>query len=427
MTKKRRMRLNRTLRAKKPYTLSIHGYKIVVVPNNSRLISVQSYVFSGFIVETPSTLGINHLLEHVLANAYTPCRKFDCYSYLRDNALNSNASTSNNVLNYYVNGFKTKLEKMVDYIVNITTRPVFDDAMLAREKTAVANELYMYKDNPISKTKHTLHKHLYKIYGLQNMDNYDKQIENLSNITTTTLAEYYHKTYGSTNTIFVVSGTVNLSTIKHLFSTKLPASHKVKVPRYSCFTYKPQTHFLHNPKLTSTQILIAYPTKIRYNSPEIPPLQLGVDMLRHRLFIRLRVVGKLIYGIQASITTNICGTSVEFLINTKNENVQAVLDGFKATLRDISQLESSMQPTKQLYLTNYKSTYFNSQDLANLIGIQAVYRHILNTDLHVPTFFKEKYIGSTFKHVERLLEQTISRGHPVCVVSNSRKQRKYRF
>ena len=141
MTKKRRMRLNRTLRAKKPYTLSVNGYKIVVVPNNSRLISVQSYVFSGFIIETPSTLGINHLLEHVLANAYTPCRKFDCYSYLRDNALNSNASTSNNVLNYYVNGFKTKLEKMVDYIANITTRPVFDDAMLAREKTAVANAL----------------------------------------------------------------------------------------------------------------------------------------------------------------------------------------------------------------------------------------------------------------------------------------------
>ena len=70
--------LNKTLKASKLQTIQYNQYKVFIIPTNSDIISVQSYIFSGFIIETKQTLGISHLLEHVLANAYKHCKQFDC-------------------------------------------------------------------------------------------------------------------------------------------------------------------------------------------------------------------------------------------------------------------------------------------------------------------------------------------------------------
>ena len=135
------IKLNKTLKAKKLQTIQYNQYKIYIIPNNSDIITVQSYIFSGFIIETKQTLGISHLLEHVLVNAYKHCKYFDCYSYLFNNGLQSNAFTSNNVLKYYISGDKKKLDKMIDYIISIITNPTFDNQLIEREKKAIINEV----------------------------------------------------------------------------------------------------------------------------------------------------------------------------------------------------------------------------------------------------------------------------------------------
>ena len=144
MTKK--LKLNKPAKVWKPTVLTINNYKIVLIKDTSKLLSVHSYIFSGFIREKADDLGINHLLEHVLGNAYAECKSYNCLSYLQQFGFTSNASTSNNVLHYYVNGMFSDWDVMINYIVSISTKPEFNEALITREKAAVKNELHIYKD-----------------------------------------------------------------------------------------------------------------------------------------------------------------------------------------------------------------------------------------------------------------------------------------
>jgi hypothetical protein len=81
MTKK--LILNKTAKAWKPTEVYINNYKIILIKDNSKMLSVNSYIFSGFIREKAVDLGINHLLEHVLANAYKECTSYRCDDYLQ--------------------------------------------------------------------------------------------------------------------------------------------------------------------------------------------------------------------------------------------------------------------------------------------------------------------------------------------------------
>ena len=54
----------------------INGYKVVLVPvKNSNIIYVQSFILSGRMNENKKNSGISHLLEHVLTESWTKCKK----------------------------------------------------------------------------------------------------------------------------------------------------------------------------------------------------------------------------------------------------------------------------------------------------------------------------------------------------------------
>ena len=356
MTKK--LSLNKTAKVWKPTVLTIHNYKIVLIKDTSKLLSVHSYIFSGFIRETASDLGINHLLEHVLANAYAECKSYNCYSYREQYGFTSNASTSNNILHYYVNGMYSDWEVMINYIVSISTKPEFNEALITREKAAVKNELHTYKDDskyPILLASDRL---LYKIYGLQNMSDAKQQLSNLKHFNKAKLLRYYKKTYNHKNTIFVISGNFSKQKVVTLLKGLLP--NKVVFPinntlNTECFTHKPHTAFLYNPKLTSTQIAISYPVDINYNDSAIFGLDFTIKVLRQQLFQRLRTEKKLVYGIELTLIKDVCGAYIHLFINTINDNVQKVLDEYQKVISTyVIPSVKRINAVKKWYQNKYK-------------------------------------------------------------------------
>jgi predicted Zn-dependent peptidase len=424
MTKK--LSLNKTAKVWKPTVLTIHNYKIVLIKDTSKLLSVHSYIFSGFIRETAADLGINHLLEHVLANAYAECKSYNCYSYREQYGFTSNASTSNNILHYYVNGMYSDWDVMINYIVSISTKPEFNEALITREKAAVKNELHVYKDNskyPILLARDRL---LYKIYGLQNMSDAKQQLSNLKHFNKAKLLRYYKKTYNHKNTIFVISGNFSKQKVVTLLKGLLP--NKVVFPinntlNTECFTHKPHTAFLYNPKLTSTQIAISYPVDITYNDSAIFGLDFTITVLRQQLFQRLRTEKKLVYGIELTLIKDVCGAYIHLFINTINDNVQKVLDEYHKVIYDyVLPSVKRINAVKKLYQNKYNSTLFTATSLGPFFGIQYIYKYLLNTDVWMPHDILALLLSTTSKQVQQNVQQYFDQQQMICIISNNKKR-----
>ena len=138
---------------------------------------------NGFINENKKNIGVNHLLEHVLSNAYKKCVNYDCYEFLNNAGLLSNASTDNNIIQYYVTGLIEDVNKMIEYIINITINPIFNEELITKEKKAVINELLISLDDSDSQIYNKMNKQFYTVEGLQYMDDDQYMIDNINNKT----------------------------------------------------------------------------------------------------------------------------------------------------------------------------------------------------------------------------------------------------
>jgi predicted Zn-dependent peptidase len=58
----------------------ISGYRVLLQHTNQPTINVECAINAGFIKETKETSGINHLLEHILTEAWSKCGR-TCTGY----------------------------------------------------------------------------------------------------------------------------------------------------------------------------------------------------------------------------------------------------------------------------------------------------------------------------------------------------------
>ena len=137
-SKKNRSKKNRSKKKDSkrelPILLKIDNYNVLFIKNRFKSITIQSNILNGFINENKKNIGVNHLLEHVLSNAYKKCVNYDCYEFLNNAGLLSNASTDNNIIQYYVTGLIEDINKMIEYIINITINPVFNEELITKRR-----------------------------------------------------------------------------------------------------------------------------------------------------------------------------------------------------------------------------------------------------------------------------------------------------
>ncbi len=432
-TKKKILRLNKTIRVTRPEIKIINNYRVVFIKSNSRLLSIQSYIFNGFIHESRKDVGVNHLLEHVLANAYKKCKKFNCFEYLTKLGIQYNASTSDNILNYYTFGLNQDIDKMLEYIVKITITPTFDEKLVDREKQAVNNELLAWLDNSRYAISNRVSKLLYNLDGLKYSRDAEQQISNLKKFNSKNLQKYYGTNYTNNNTLFVISGNYNKrDIIKKLnyYLPNAPKQEKINYNSINCFTNVKTTEFLKNSKLKGTQIYLCFPTRVKYNSKRVITLNFVKEVLHYYLFQLLRVKNRLVYGIELSIDVNVCGTTISLFINTKNENLLKVLTLLKYTIKYYKKniiSNRDLEPFKKKFMVNFYNKKYTPKELANIYGIQYIYRHFLETKILHPDRVKNIYMNVEGKDIQKSICENFNFDKLICVYSNNNQPIDFKF
>ena len=336
---KRSMRqTKKNIRQSLPETYVINGYTIFLYPYPNKTTYIEMVTNNGFISETKETSGINHLLEHVLTNAWTKCKDSKCSPYWTTRGVTYNASTSDTLLRYHTFGIKKYTKEMLDYIINITINPKITQKMIENEHTAVENELLREANKRDAILYDIFNKKFFSLEGLQYAFDWKTQIDNLKRLKKSIMEKTFKEYYHQKNTVFMVSGDFNKKFVLNTFKR-----HLKKAPNHlclgnqftnkSCFTLKKQVIYVADPSNTTTQLLIGFPTKIHVLHELYKALNTGINIMKNLLFERLRTQLKLVYGISVNAIVNSCGASIQIEVFVNSSSAKKVIKEIMAYLK----------------------------------------------------------------------------------------------
>ena len=320
----------KNIRQSLPEKHVINGYTIFLYPYPNKTTYVEMVTNNGFISENKKTSGINHLLEHVLTNAWEKCKDNKCSPYWTTRGVTYNASTSDTLLRYHTFGLKSYTKEMMDYIINITVKPNITEKMIENEHTAVENELLREANKRDSVLYDKFHKHFYSLDGLRYAFDWKTQIDNLKHLKKKIMIDTFKEYYHQKNTIFMVSGDFNKKEVLSIFKRylkKVPISLCAGNPfsMKSCFAFKKQIVYVADSENKTTQLLFGFPTKIDMQHKLYNCLDTGLQIIKNLLFERLRTQLKLVYGISVNAIVNSCGASVQIEVFVNNESAIKVI------------------------------------------------------------------------------------------------------
>lgn len=340
----------------------INGYKVLFVPRGKDILHVECVIRNGFCTETIETSGINHLLEHVMVNAWKNC-KTSCNAYWDSKGYYVNAITDKTTMNYYIKGLNVEWKNMVSYIASIIDHPVISPESLKKEKQAVIDELLTFSNDPESESQDMFNKHFYKTDGLKYTDDWKLQIKNLKKITIEDVYGIYREHFNVNNILFVVMGDFNASSVKTVLHQHLKHPKEGKIQSVECFSYRHEILFSKQ-DIENTKILIGFPcTKIH----NYIYLQCILALIHILFFNEFRTKKSLVYDIGVSSDLNACGTTIFIEFDIQTTHAEMVLIALFKYIRylqkiSITNLDGFKNQEIYKYITNKNSimNYYTS-------------------------------------------------------------------
>ena len=434
---KRSMRqTKKNIRKSLPEIHTINGFTIFLYPYPNKTTYVEMVTNNGFVSETKKTSGINHLLEHVLTNAWKKCKQNKCSPYWTTRGVEYNASTSDTLLRYHTFGLKTMSKEMLDYIINITVRPKITQTMIEAEHTAVENELLREANKRDAPLYDTFHKNFFQLDGLRYSFDWKQQIDNLKHlkkdIMLKTFKEYYHQN----NTVFMVSGDFNKKEVLDTFKRYLKGVPKTicagnPFTTKTCYAWKKNIIYVADSSNKTTQLLFGFPTHIHNQHKLYKCLDTGMQIIKNLLFERLRTQLKLVYGLSINAIINSCGAyiQIEIFVNTSSalkviKELMKYLSKYKKELVPQNHFNSvkkaaklisrNLSITPESLATMYLDQYMNqiqkpkkhiftlNHTLANinaitLVDVRELYNECFNDEHIFLTYQSNKKLPITFK------------------------------
>lgn len=338
---------------------TIHGYTVILVPTPLDTLIVRASVGAGFIRETKSTLGIHHLLEHVIVNSWKQCEP-NCVLYWDKQGCILNASTENTTVNYYVKGLPDIAEKMISYMISILVTPHLSTAVIQREKKAVSTELNISMNHPEYTLLNTFNHSFYEPEGLKYADDASVHLHNVNTFTLKDITHAHQRVYTPDNMVFVVYGDISVSKAVDYFSRHLPVSMKTIPPLPTCHTYT--SSFIHVPQKSATVVtMLGFPMGKFYSG-------MVNQILTVILFDVLRTKHKLVYNIRCGISRDHCHSSLKIRFEcAKDVFIKTLaillrtLHEYTTTLVSPSIIKGVQRKLIYLYHSQYEyETYYSS-------------------------------------------------------------------
>jgi len=333
------------LKDKKPELLNINGNRVLYFKIPNKTIYVESIIKTGFADENRNNCGINHLLEHVLTNAWDKCNNKSCMSYWNNKGGNYNAETHNHKIKYYNSGTKNMQDEIINYIIDITLNPKILKANLDNEKHAVKTELL----GALNENDYTLYdthnKNFYKIEGLKYSEDWKTQLKNLKNINLKSLLEWYNRYYKN-NILFIVVGDIEKRELPKYFKKReMSTNNKTKnrklivqkkreqTLKKKCFSGKKQIVFSYLKEAKQVRLLIGFNSKIYQDNKELIYVKIVCNILKSIFYKILREEKKLIYSISVTSKTTECGTVTEIFTEVDHDKCKKIYEIIFATIR----------------------------------------------------------------------------------------------
>ncbi len=425
VTKKKGIKLRKTRKKLKnmsdvkPEIVTIKGYKILLLPNKNNTINIKAYINNGFITETKETSGINHLLEHVLFSAWKKCNNKPCDQLFWHNGITGNATTSDNILTYYIEGLNDKIDMLLEYIITITTKPYITKDLLEAEKTPVLNEELILKNNRVTNLWDLLAKNLYSKEGLKYMYDSENHIKNLKKLDLKKIREVFNKYYTPNNIIYTVSGDYNKNKLLGIFKKFLPKNkYNKSIINRDCFNKNRKKLLFDKDKTAKTgTILYVFPVELYRGDKNLLKLYVAISSLNHLLHKTLRYKYKVTYSIHININTTACGTLITIKTNSQCKNIKKIykiLDSEIEKYKREGISEKLLFSEKKLYLYNYINNYNNPHTLADFYGYN--YIHQINNNivkLHSIKEAKNIILDTTVDEIKNLFKLVFNKSKAV--------------
>jgi len=360
--------------------IKINNFTIIFNKTDSETTMVEAYINNGAIYENKENVGISHLLEHIVTEGWKQCDG-PCSVYWSKRGVQTNASTGQTYVNYFMHGLKKYSTEMIEYIGGIAMKPLMTSKRLQKEKAAVEQELIMHKTQSELELYNELNKILFNITGLQYQDDLDIQLKLLKHFSLNDIRNWLNKFYMPGNIVFVVSGNISKELVKKTFKKKLKKYKGDSNIQHSLdiFQLGVVIKFVKNTRMTNAKIILAFPSPLSQKDKEIHFIKLFEKLINSDttsiLFRQLREKKDLVYNI--SIEDSVHGYGSYILIKTQCENkdIIKVINTCLEVLKDLSVGKLKKEKLKhiiELYLVEYYNTCKNNTNISSLLGEQYI-------------------------------------------------------
>ena len=350
---------------KKPTLLKINNNNVFVYKNHNKSIYISAIIPSGIINETKKTIGISHLLEHLLINSWRECSKNNCMSYLNKLGIKFNATTYSDHILYYAYGSLSDFQKILDYIIDISNKPNILQKNLDKEKLAVKTELLQNFNSSTSKLNYIFCKYFFDNIGLKNSANYELLLKNNSQFSLNDLIQWYNKYYK--NITYFIIGDFNYHSLVSLLQAKLPYNKISSLISKSnnIFSYKHNLIFVENKKSKITSISIGFPNNINPVHKDYLYLDIVCIVLQNILFDHLRNKYHLVYGVNVTKQIFKENSYISISINSNSENASKVINYVFYIINQIKlsyDSTSYIKSQKKFFNYSYYNTLLNNSN-----------------------------------------------------------------
>ncbi len=372
-----------------------NGLTVILDENHAApVVSLNIGVKIGSAWETPSELGLSHVLEHMVFKGTTSYGPGEIASIVEGCGGELNAYTSLDQTVYYINLAAHTRFKGLNLIKEMVFDALIDSTELEREKEVVIEEIRRGKDSPQRVISEAVFEEAYKIhpYGRPIIGS----VENVKGFPRAQVYEFYKRWYVPNNMVLVICGDFLEAEMREAIEKEFGdyASKPVKYPPLPAEPARSKPQFRQLSKnIEGTYLSIAFPAP-NFSHPDVPALDLFSHLLGEGQASRLEQIIKEQKGLVNSISSY-AFTPREpglFMVQAHVPADQNINKVFEAILEEINTLKKNLVSLDTLNRSklNIRSSVYYQKETCEGTARKWITYETTTGDLT----FEEKYLAA---------------------------------
>jgi len=366
-----------------------NGQKVFIAPKESATTVLNTYVNTGSMNEKDDERGISHFCEHMAfngtngLNGYEKLGIGDVFRKINAMGGSTNASTNFAETNYTISipQFKDEdFETIVKMQAAMMNDLEMSESMTEKEHGPVTSEINMYSDMPDNIALNSAIKNLYNIKTSSD-DIVAGTVNNILNVDSKKVTDYYKNNYYPANMITVVTGDVNpdstIELISKHFKGENPKNPERKHEEFNPITKTVRKDII-SPKAVATTGVLCFDGPENNNIKDI----VAIDAINYYLFNKTNSVSKQKlkdYGIEISATKDKIRTEpkdttlLSLMYDATEENSEIALKSIYNTLATFQPpSDDEMETLKTGLKMKYELRCEDAESLNYMIGQNAL-------------------------------------------------------